>query len=716
MSALSTDQMGNTALLNDRKSAFTDTRRFRAEIHGVRGLAILGVVLFHVLGSGRVSGGIDAFLAITGFLAIPSLVRRATAGNGWINLAKRWAGIARRILIPMIPVLVFVGIVGTVLYPLDRLPSLWSQIQASLLGYQNWALIAQSMDYNAASSAVSPLQHLWSISVQLQFHLLAPVLVMAACYLFIRRSADPRPVLAVLLLIVAAFSLSYAITSQQTNQGLNYFSTWSRAWELCVAGAVALLIPFLKLPPWFRAILGWTGLAMLFSTGFVFNGAAQFPSVPALWPVGGLMLVLIAGHTNCRWGPDRIWTLAPVVFLANIAYSLYLWHWPILIFWYSAKGGAKLTGWEMLAVIAISLVVGWLGYQLFEKRAASLGFFTSGKLADWRTLAAAAVVLCLGATISPLLSARATTKLQTELMAAEQAVAQDSVITASVAQGDNPILMEDIVPAVDIARNDAQPVFEIEKPECYLNLSPNGPIEFCWAAPPTDGPTILFIGASHVNQWWGAVEPWATASGINMALTGRAGCLFMDVSSDPERFISADSPDEYTSVCAEWNALALDAVLELDPDLVVTLATRVRPDYEVLEPASVAAWKRLDQADIPVVAIRDNPFWTDNDDIENDALACIRNNPHDARLCSVPRVYETEFDGSLPDSVPSNVTYVDFSENMCPAPGPCMATDGNLLIYRDGHHLTNTFVMTLQEPLLTAISAAGGFETLVDKS
>ena len=696
--------------------AFRDERRFRPEIHGVRGIAIAGVVLFHIMGSGRVSGGIDAFLAITGFLAFPSLLRRAEVDRGLINLAARWAGVTKRILIPIVPLLIFVGLVANLIYPISQMAEIWDQELASLLGYENWALVAQMRDYNAPGADVSPLQHLWSVSVQLQFHLVAPFVVMLVTLPLIVWKKNPRVPLVIFLFLISIGSLVYAVHLHEVNQGVNYFSTFSRAWELCLPGAVALLIPYLKLGSNLRSVISWLGLVMLFLTGFIFDGASLFPSFEALWPVTGLLLVLVAGETRSKFGTDRLWQFPPIIFLANIAYSLYLWHWPILIFWYAWTDKNSLSVLEMITIIAVSIVTAWLSCRIFEKWLPNASYFTQIPLVNWRTLATICVVLGLGAVVFPVFSGDATAKFEAELEAQAARAAQRAAKRAEEAriqaeaevkrQEEQFVPVHELVPSPEIARSDASSVFEIENSSCYeLGRDIRG-IEFCQTLAGATS-TVLFAGGSHVNQWWGAIEDWATENDVNLAMTGRGGCLLMDIDSDPERFqsIVEDDPTSDDALCVQWNERALPAIIQFAPDVVVTLATRVR-DEETVEPASVAAWQLLTDAGIQVITIRDTPYWTLATDRENDAVACVINNPKDTRVCNIPRTYNPSFDNALPGSMPPAVTYLDVAPLVCP-PGPtCPAAVDGYLIYRDGNHLTNTFVETFSPRFTEVVQSA----------
>lgn len=205
-----------------------DGRRFRPELHGVRGLAILLVVVFHIFAAGRVSGGIDVFLAITGFLALPSLLGRTT--GGWrIDLAARFSGLIRRLVVPLLPVLLAVGMAGTILVPLSEQPQLFGEMRASILFYENWKLVTSQLTYDAAGPGTSPLQHIWSTSIQGQFHVIMTFFVMAVAWAAAKVHRSPRTALLMALGVVTAASFWWAMEETATNQAAAYFSTFTRA-------------------------------------------------------------------------------------------------------------------------------------------------------------------------------------------------------------------------------------------------------------------------------------------------------------------------------------------------------------------------------------------------------------------------------------------------------------------------------------------------------
>ncbi|MGJ9374307.1 acyltransferase family protein [Nesterenkonia sp. CF4.4] len=188
-------------------SQVTPERRYRPEIHGLRGLAILGVVLFHLFGAGRVSGGIDIFLAISGFLFTSMLLREAVESGGRIRVGRYLARLARRLLPPAALVISVTTLAGLLVFPETRHAQLLAEARASLLYFENLELISSQLAYGAAGPQTSPFQHFWSLSVQGQFYLLWPLVALAAFFLARRVRRSPILVMGLMtgIIVVASF-------------------------------------------------------------------------------------------------------------------------------------------------------------------------------------------------------------------------------------------------------------------------------------------------------------------------------------------------------------------------------------------------------------------------------------------------------------------------------------------------------------------------------
>ena len=216
-----------------------------------------------------------------------------------------------RLLPAAVTVLLGTVLAAAVLLPEGRWNQTVREVVAAALFLENWQLAADSVDYAARNNATSVVQHFWSLSIQVQFFLIWPVLV--AVVAMVARGAVHRlhTHLSIALLGVFAMSLTYSVALTITNQPLAYFHTLTRLWEFALGGLLAL---WMGRFPWTReerVAFGWVGVVGLLVCGAVLPVGAVFPGIAALWPTACGGLVLLAGVTRSRYGVDRLLTLRP---------------------------------------------------------------------------------------------------------------------------------------------------------------------------------------------------------------------------------------------------------------------------------------------------------------------------------------------------------------------------------------------------------------------
>lgn len=675
----------------DRSIPFSDGRKWRDELHGIRGIAILLVVSFHIFGNGRVSGGIDIFLAITGFLAVPSLYRRAVAGGGFIPLMSRFGGLARRLLVPLIPVLLFIGIVGPLVLGAAFHPQLFTELRASVLFAENIELVRSQLAYDAAGPGTSALQHLWSTSIQVQFHILMPFVFMLSTVPLVKAGRDPKKALMIFLGIVTVGSFLYAWWHQGVFQQANYFSSISRLWELTLPGILGLTISKFRLNSVTRACLTWVGLIMLLSTGFLFDGASVFPGPQALLPVGGLLLFLTGGKSYTSWGGDRLVQIRPIKFLADISYSLYLWHWPVIIFYLNYFAKPKLGVFDALIVFTVSLALGTMGKKLFEDRVASLSLLKNNNVA----VLLAITVMITGAGIfhwaTQVSQSRLEQRLSTyqDLIDAKHPGAQALTFSLETAPAK-------AIPDLDIALVKTPEVYSFDPgnsdtdESCVSGRVPNRAFPTtCESGTENAQRTVVLTGGSHVGQWWPAFAEMAAQYNWKLILLERSGCqlgLDQDV-YEPEL--------EVSPLCMEWNKQAVAMLREeIKPDLIVTLGTSLQSGTpEQTRESQAVAWQELGET--PLLLLRDNPIFTFNPSECLQQKADLEN-PQTYSQCA-PRKdeysYSSEFDHKHPASLAANSYYVDINE-ILEVDGEFLPIIGNVIVWRDTHHVTEAYAFT----------------------
>jgi peptidoglycan/LPS O-acetylase OafA/YrhL len=300
--------------------------RYRAEIDGLRAIAVAVVVFFHAdlaFRGGFV--GVDVFFVISGFL-ITGLILRDLR-NGDFSLVQFWERRVRRIL-PALFFMVFVVLAaGWILL----LPSAYEELAKSSL----WQVLMVSnvffwrhTGYFAGVAEEKPLLHTWSLAVEEQFYVVVPMLLLLCWSLGRHR----RPAVAALIGGLTVFGLLLSAYGVAFHRSAAFFLLPFRAWELALGGALACLpLRWFHIGRLAAEVGGWGGLAMIMGAAFYFDKSTPFPGFAALLPCAGAALIIWTS-TSEESLLRRLLSLRPLVFVGLISYSLYLWHWPILAF------------------------------------------------------------------------------------------------------------------------------------------------------------------------------------------------------------------------------------------------------------------------------------------------------------------------------------------------------------------------------------------------
>lgn len=648
---------------------------YRPEVQGLRALAVLMVVTYHVW-FGRVSGGVDVFLLVSAFLLTLSFMRKIESGRA-LDLGRYWLHLFKRLLPAVVVVLIGVLAATAVFVPRSRWAEILSQTWSSLFYFQNWALAANSVDYYEADQSIaSPLQHFWSLSVQGQVFILWPLLFALAA--LIARSAKLRFRRVVLLVfgLVFAVSLTFSVYETYTNQVHAYFDTRTRLWEFAFGTLLVLALPYLKLPRPVRVAAGWIGLAAMLSGGFILDVQGQFPGYVALWPLVAAALVILAGQTGSAFGADRLLSWKPLIRLGDMSYALYLWHWPVLIIYLIWRDQAEVGLTGGAAIIALSLVLAYLTTRFVERPLRSMQWAEKKK-----RRAAVVIALCVSIVAAPVVGWQQMLRIQNEQLQANIDVNNPG---AAVLDPDFAYHGEqdaDLAPLFDRAGSDYADLgapctgrFATDAEQ----LQGIGCTEY--VSSPNPEKVLVAVGNSHVQQWLPALGPIAEARNWTVIGLVRGGCQFVEYS------------EGISEECNARNSDALQYILDLQPDAVLTTATYSIVDYpHELLPGGFATMARtvMDNG-IPMIGIRDNPrhpidmaqcpetFGTESPEC-NPAYESVRapDSPLDAMGAIVPEL-----------------RLIDVDDLVCPD-GSCPAVIGNVRVYLDENHLSATYTRTM---------------------
>ena len=332
----------------------------RLDIQGLRAVAVVAVVVEHVSGWPRGGFvGVDVFFVISGFL-ITGLLLREHERTGRISMRRFYLRRVKR-LMPSAAV-VFVVTLGAVAALLSTTRLVSSAVDAgwSAVFLANWHEAARGVDYFAADGPVSPFRHFWSLSVEEQFYLVWPMLVLAAAVLAGRRL---RGALGVVLAVVCAGSFLWAVVQSADAPVVAYYSTFTRTWELGAGALLAVTVGLWRsVPPALGTALGWIGTAVIVASVLMIDQSWGFPGPWAAVPVVATVAVIAGGSVP---GARRPWPLTnPVAaYLGDISYSLYLWHWPALVVIRAVAPEAT------AAVYVAALSTAIVGHHLIEKPA-----------------------------------------------------------------------------------------------------------------------------------------------------------------------------------------------------------------------------------------------------------------------------------------------------------------------------------------------------------
>ncbi|WP_236594374.1 acyltransferase family protein [Saccharothrix sp. 6-C] len=659
----------------------------RADIQGLRALAVALVICYHLRPEWLPGGfvGVDVFFVLSGFLIIGTLtgeVRR----TGRVGLLDFYARRIRRLLPAATAVLLAVTAAVFAVLPESRWPTVLREVLFSAVNAQNWLLAVLSNDYGHATAGASPVQHFWSLAVEEQFYLVIPLVLLAAAVLAARLGGGPVRYAAVAVGVVTVASFAFSAWYTPVDPGAAYFVTPTRMWELGIGGLAAMALHRLRPGRVARALLGWGGLAAVLASAFWFSTDLAFPGWVAALPTFGAVAMLVAREDSLA----RVLGLRPLTYVGDISYSLYLWHWPVIVFVLELTGRESLAGYEALAA-GVSLVLAAVSKHFvedpFRRRRPARRRVTYGLGA---VMVAVTVAVASGGWAS-----------------AESALA--ALRGRSVIDADHPgaLALDPGRPlsaptGVPLAPAPAVAGEDWPHDDCVTRDLPDG-FKSCVFGKPEAPRTLVVVGDSHAAQFSTALAAFARRGGGDqwqVHLLARNGCPF---STAPPT--EAGTP---LTVCSEENLKKLDHIRDLAPDLVVTAAMSPESYLKDLKwtwesTADMVDGYRtvlsaLSDAAIPVAVIRELPRP------ERPVAPCLERRPDDPADCDTPRERAV---GSPSDPLADAATglpgvrVVDLTDWICRA-DTCPAVVGNVVVYRD-NHLTDTYVRSLADPLVAAL-------------
>ncbi|PSL48408.1 peptidoglycan/LPS O-acetylase OafA/YrhL [Salsuginibacillus halophilus] len=652
-------------------------KQFRPELEGLRAVAAFLVAVYHIW-LGSVSGGVDVFFVVSGYLITTSLLSRVER-DGTIKFFEYILGLARRLFPAAFTVLLFIIVTSYFLFSESRWDQVVAETFASAFYFQNWQLAFDAVDYLAKNNEASPLQHFWALSIQGQFYVLWPLLIFLS-FLAARKifKTPLRKTLLGVLMTVAVLSLAYSVYITTVNQPWAYFDTFARVWEFSAGGLIALVLPYITLNRSASFVLGWAGIAIVAFTGLLLPVTDVFPGYAAILPVTGALLVIISGQNGGTFGVHRLVASKPLVFFGGLSYAFYLWHWPLLIFYYQYTGAQSVSLQAGALLIIISFVAAYVSTKIIEKPVRGMDVKT---LPSKLKLTAVLLIFILPAVV---LNSLWAFNIERETVTEEQTYDTEDY------------------PGAAVIYDDVQAASDVEPVPSFIDIRDDLPSyydEFAFANYDdadirtasfgvTDDPshTIALVGGSHAGHWLPALEEAAEEIDIQIDTYINNGCRLTD----------DDADGWLNDACMEWNEEIIDVLREDSPDLIFTTGS-VGPEPNVPD-GFVNQWENLEDV-AEILAVRDTPR------MREDVPDCLEAGGNKEE-CSVERSEELsdhlpwEAPGAGP--FPDHVSFADFTDYLCDEE-LCYPVIGNVIVYRDTHHLSSAYSRTLGEPVKEAL-------------
>lgn len=672
-------------------------RPFRPDIQGLRAVAVLLVVLYHA-GAPGISGGyvgVDVFFVISGFV-ITGVLLRERGSSGRTSLLHFYGRRSRRI-IPAATVVIIATVVlayarvGLVVGTQTATDAKWAAVFLA-----NFHFASTGTNYLTAQLPPSPLQNFWSLAVEEQFYLVFPTMFLLLAAIRSRWSLRARLLAGLVPVVVASFALSVVQTGSSPT--VAYFSPFTRAWELALGALVAVSTAWLlNLPKGVSAALTWVGLACIAYGACAFGDTTAYPGSWVAVPVLGAALVIAGGTTAPRRAAESVLGLGPFQWFGKLSYSIYLWHWPLLIIAAEAAGKSSLPFHENIVWLLLALVASMVSFSVIENpvRHARLRRF-----GVWTPVGLGAVLIALSLIVATVeIDAHAAPAPTTS-----RTGATTSSVASSSAQVDQVVRAATSIEKVPA---DLTPALTA------VSASWGGPPSSCWPGvgqssipacmfgDPKGTHTMVVYGDSHAGMWFQTLDFIATLAHWRLAYLGKGWCPADSLPyEDPPGFGHAGG--EYAT-CDQWHRFSIDRIRSLQPDLVIVTQEDAEGPHG--QSYSAAQWqqgleKTISSIRAPgrrIVVLGNIPV------LESNGPDCLARHTGDVQACSSPFLpfYASMDKAEQSAATDQGAQYVNVTPWFCSS--SCTAVIGKYEVYLDQYHVTAAYALFLAGVLAAAL-------------
>lgn len=694
----------------------------RKDIQALRALAVIFVVVNHLwpelLAGGYV--GVDVFFVISGFLISKHLLGELER-TGRIRLDQFYARRIKRLLPAATVVAVLALIASWILLPFSRWLAIAQETMASVFYAENWILAAKSVDYSAHNDAASTVQHYWSLSVEEQFYLLWPLLLVGLFTLATMYQLRRRRVLAAGVTFASIAALVFCVWFTYASKSQAYFVTPARVWEFGAGALVAIggagyqrrMAPAVVLRRLrLSGVAQWLGYGLIAASALVFDEQTFFPGIAAAIPVLGTVLVIVSGPAGPTWSPNALLAVRPVQFVGDVSYSLYLWHWPLIVLAPVALS-RNTGGLDNLGIFLLAIVLAYMSKKFIEDPGRTKLLSGAKPLKVFIAMAVAVVIVCTlaGGLLMSLGQAQWAEARKLSDLAGQPcygARSLDPVNNCTEPFG---------APQVANVGDNEAPWFDA--PECAPASNPIivrdhkllSDCDFTGGAEAS--PTVWLVGDSHAEQWKTAVYELARLHHWNLKESLLGGCPFVDVKRIA--FMGNPSTDpEIQERCLEWGDKVTERITQEKPDMVFTSTFGAgeeiddgtnRPQADQYRDGVTKRFEDWTASGAQVFVLRDTPLTLDHSGPE-----CVALNESNPLACANKREEALVAD-PVADAARSmdshRVKVLDLADQFCDDL-TCYAVIGGLQVYFDTDHTSRSYIHSTVPVLAERFNAARG--------
>ncbi|CAN7291439.1 acyltransferase family protein [Pseudarthrobacter oxydans] len=654
----------------------------RPDIQALRALAVVAVILYHLWPLNFTGGyvGVDIFFVISGFLITGQLMREARQ-TGSIHLGRFWARRARRLL-PASLTVIGASLAATVLFvPEYFWKQFLSEFIAATLYFQNWRLHWDAVDYLARENIASPVEHFWSLSVEEQFYLVWPLLVILAWHSFRSGSNRSRQLLtAIVFVLITVASLAFCIAETSKNPSGAYFATTTRAWEFGVGSLLACLpSKWSAAPPKLQQPVVLAGLTLLACSVFIFTDDMAFPGFLAMVPVVGTAAVIWARADGPASFTGKLLGARPLQFVGNNSYSAYLWHWPLIVVLPHVLGEPLDWQW-LIVVLGLSFALAIITRKLVEDPVRHSNRLRQSH-SSW-TYAVSAAGMAIVVAMTGVVAASAFATPSGDATNVERAFSSGCLGAGPALEPsrncDDRTLNHVLLPRSADLDADSGNAFD-----CWIDQ--NEDLKSCSYGPENGILRVALVGDSHAAMLIPGLVPQLASVNWTLDTYVGWGCQWT---------VSVENQ------CKAARVPIQDRLLNGDYDLVLTTAARhayAGQPYQQAVEDYAAAWKPVVDSGVRVVAIADNPMPSPT---ARQCLISAQDDHEKAKQCATDKSTANALPDHLIDAaIVGGIPLLRLDEAYCLGE-QCPMIINHVVVYRDESHITATFSRTLGPEIL----------------